>query len=153
MWQILQQAQYFDKIVDVPVLEAMAVFPPLKLVQNNRWKSHRCNTLTGSLVCLLRDATPSSHHSRLHRERWMCHKVPFLDRMVGVPVEMQRQAPQETIEETIEVPKIVSQDRNPQRTAEQVTDIPVPQVVEEVMEVCKVFSQNQCSTANRGADY
>ena len=47
------------------------------------------------------------------------------------------------IEETIEVPKIVSQDRIPQRNAEPVMDIPVPQVVEEFAEVFKVFFQNR----------
>ena len=62
-------------------------------------------------------------------------QVQFLDRMDGVPVVIIRQAPQETIEETIEVPKSVSQGRIPQRTAEQITDFPVSQVVEELIEV------------------
>ena len=43
---------------------------------------------------------------------------------------MRRQVPQETIE----ILKTVSQDRIPQRTAEQITDTPVPQVVEELVE-------------------
>ena len=62
-------------------------------------------------------------------------QVQFFDRMDGVPVVRQRQAPQETIEETIEVPKTVSQGRIPQRTAEQITDSPGSQVVENLIEV------------------
>ena len=69
-------------------------------------------------------------------------QVQFLDRMAGVPVVTQRQTPQETIEET-KVPKVVSQDRIPQRTAEQVMDIPVLQVVVEIIEVFKVFVQDR----------
>ena len=69
-------------------------------------------------------------------------QIQFLVRMAGVPVVTQRQTPQETIEET-KVPKVVSQDRIPQRTAEQVMDIPVPQVVEEIIEVFKVFVQDR----------
>ena len=42
----------------------------------------------------------------------------------------------------VEVPKIVSQDKIPQRTAEQVMDIPVPQVVEEIIEVYEVFDRD-----------
>ena len=61
-------------------------------------------------------------------------QVQFLDRMAGVSVVTQRQTPQETIEET-KVHKIVSQDRIQQQTAEQITDTPVPQVVEEIIEV------------------
>ena len=52
-------------------------------------------------------------------------QVQFLDRVPDVPVATQ----------LVEVPKIVSQDRIPQRTAEQVMDIPVPRVVEEIIEV------------------
>ena len=65
-------------------------------------------------------------------------RVQFLDRVVDVPVVMQRQAPQETIE----VSKIVSQDRIPQRTAEQVMNTPVPQIVEEIIEVFEVFDRD-----------
>ena len=42
-----------------------------------------------------------------------------------------------------QVPKIVSLDRIPQRTAEQVRDIPVSQVVEEFAVVSEVFFQNR----------
>ena len=69
-------------------------------------------------------------------------QVQFLDRTAGVPVVTQRQTPQETIEET-KVPKIVSQDRIPQRTAEQAMDAPVPQVTEEIIEALKVFVQDR----------
>ena len=50
-------------------------------------------------------------------------QVQFLDRVPDVPVATQ----------LVEVPKIVSQDKIQQRTAEQVMDIPVPQVVEEII--------------------
>ena len=66
-------------------------------------------------------------------------QVQFLDRMAGVPVVIQRQAPQETIE----VPKTVSQDRIPQRTTEQVMDTPVPQVAKEIIEMFNVFLQSR----------
>ena len=85
-------------------------------------------------------------------------RVQSLDRVVDVPVLIQRQAPQETIE----ILKTVSQDRISQRTAEQiadtlvpqvvdelaeafheqVVDIPVPQVAEEFIEAFNVFSQS-----------
>ena len=42
-----------------------------------------------------------------------------------------------------QVPKIVSLDRIPQRTAEQVKDIPITQVPEEFVEVSEVFFQNR----------
>ena len=70
--------------------------------------------------------------------------------MDGTLVVKQRQAPQETVEvpqaqytdRIIDVlvtaqcraPKIVSQDRIPQRIVEQITDTPVPQVTEELVE-------------------
>ena len=38
----------------------------------------------------------------------------------------------------MEVPKTVSQDRIQQRNVEQIVDVPVPQVVEELVEVFKV---------------
>ena len=47
-------------------------------------------------------------------------KVQIIDRTVGVPVVIQRQ----TTQETVEVPKTVSQDRIPQRAAEQAIDAP-----------------------------
>ena len=59
-------------------------------------------------------------------------QVQFLDRVPDVPVATQ----------LVEVPKIVSQDKIPQRTAEQVMDIPVPQVVEECIEVFEVFDRD-----------
>ena len=62
-------------------------------------------------------------------------QVQFLDRMVGVPVVTQHK--------TIEVPKTVSQDRIPQRTAEPVLDIPVPHAVEEIIGVFRVFVQDR----------
>ena len=65
-------------------------------------------------------------------------QVQFCDRVVDVPVVMQVPVTQETIE----ILKTVSQDRIPQRTAEQITDTPVPQVAEEFVEVFNVFSQN-----------
>ena len=41
------------------------------------------------------------------------------------------------------MPKTVSQNRTQQQTEEQVINAPVPQVVEELVEVSKVFSQNR----------
>ena len=59
-------------------------------------------------------------------------QVQFLDRVPDIPVATQ----------LVEVPKIVSQDKIPQRTAEQVMDIPVPHVVEEIIEAFEVFDRN-----------
>ena len=59
-------------------------------------------------------------------------QVQFLDRVPDAPVATQ----------LVEVPKIVSQDKIPQRTAEQVMDIPVPQVVEEIIKVFEVFDRD-----------
>ena len=43
----------------------------------------------------------------------------------------------------MEVQKTVLQDRTLQRTEEQVVDVPFPQVVEKLVEVSRVFSQNR----------
>ena len=66
-------------------------------------------------------------------------QVQILDRTVGVPVVIQGQ----TTQETTQIPKTVSQDRIQQRAAEQITDTPVPQVVEEFAKVFNVFSQSR----------
>ena len=50
-------------------------------------------------------------------------RVQFLDRMNGIPEN-------------------VSQDRIPQRTAEQITDAPVPRVTGELVEAFKVFDRD-----------
>ena len=47
------------------------------------------------------------------------------------------------IEEVVEVPKIVSQDRIQKRTVEQIVYIPVPQIVEELVEGFKVLSEDR----------
>ena len=46
---------------------------------------------------------------------------------------------EEKVQKTVEVPQVQHTDRIPQRTAEPVMDIPVPQVVEEIVEVFLVF--------------
>ena len=43
----------------------------------------------------------------------------------------------------MEVPNTVAQDRIKQRTVEHISEIPVPQVVEELVEVFKVFPQDR----------
>ena len=65
-------------------------------------------------------------------------QVQFLDRVPDVPVATQ----------LVEVPKIVSQDRIPQRTAEQAVDAPVPQVTEEILEMFNVLSQDRVQQRN-----
>ena len=47
------------------------------------------------------------------------------------------------LQQFVEVPKTVSQDRIQQRTLEQISDTPVPQVVEELVEVITVFVQDR----------
>ena len=47
-----------------------------------------------------------------------------------------------TAEQLVDVPKIVSPDRIQQRTLEQTSDIPVPQVVAKLVEVFTHFSQD-----------
>ena len=49
----------------------------------------------------------------------------------------------EKVEQLVEVPKTVLQDRIQQRTVEQIVDARVPQAVEELAEVSKVFSQDR----------
>ena len=83
--------------------------------------------------------------------------VQFLDLAVDVPVMMQRQAPQERIQErlaaetnvhvphviekTIEVVKFIPQERVQNRTVSQIIDVPVPRVMEEILEVETRMSQ------------
>ena len=58
-------------------------------------------------------------------------QVQFLDRMVDVPIEETK------------IPKIVSQDRIPQRAVEQVVDTLIPQIVEGIIEVFKTFIRDR----------
>ena len=53
-----------------------------------------------------------------------------------VPVVMQRLVPTiQTVQKTVEVIQLVPQERIQERIAEQVVDIPLPQIMEEMMEV------------------
>ena len=49
---------------------------------------------------------------------------------------------EQILNDPVEVPNTVAQDRNKQRTVEHISEIPVPQVVEELVEVFKVFPQD-----------
>ena len=75
--------------------------------------------------------------------------------VVDLPVVMQCRIPAtQAVQKAVEVPQVqfldrmdgipetVSQDRIPQRTAEQITDAPVPQVTGELVEDFNVFSQS-----------
>ena len=57
------------------------------------------------------------------------------------------------IEQFVEVPKFVSQDRTQQRTLTQISDTPVPQVVEELVEGLRSLLPGWGSTAFGGADF
>ena len=127
------QQHIVDEIVDVPVLEVME--ETIEVVQHNPQKQVQCVDKIIDVPVVMQRQVPTSPTVQKTVE---VSQVQFLDRMVGVPVVLQRQAPQETIE----VPKTVSQDRIPQRTTEQATDTPVPQVAEEIIEICNVFSQS-----------
>ena len=96
------------------------------------------------------DVQYANHIVQTVEETMEVPQVQYSDRIVDLPVVMQRRVPtvqtaQRTVEvpQTIEVPKIVSQDRIPQRIAEQAMDTPVPQVIEELLEVFNVFLQNR----------
>ena len=53
-----------------------------------------------------------------------------------VPVVMQRQVPTiQTVQKAVEVIQLVPHERIQERIAEQVVDIPLPQIMEEMMEV------------------
>ena len=58
----------------------------------------------------------------------------------------------ETVGQSVKLPSTVSEDRIQERTAERIADIPVPQVVEELVEVSKVFPSGQESAVLCGAD-
>ena len=66
--------------------------------------------------------------------------IQYIGKIDDVSVATQRRIP---AHRTVEVSKIVSQDRIQQRTAEQITDTPVPQVAEEVIEMFNMFSQDR----------
>ena len=85
-------------------------------------------------------------------------RAQYIDKTVDVPDVTQRRVStiqtaqvdrmiDVSIEET-KIPKIVSQDKIPQRTAEQVMDIPVPQVTEESIEMFNVLSQDRVQQRN-----
>ena len=48
----------------------------------------------------------------------------------------------------VEVVQIIPQERIQLRIVEQVFDVPVPQVVEEILEVIKVFHKSGCPSAS-----
>ena len=61
-------------------------------------------------------------------------QVQYIDTMIVVPVAMQRQAPTiQTVQKTVEVIQLVPQERIQERIAEQVVDIPLPQIMEEML--------------------
>ena len=79
-------------------------------------------------------------------------QVQYIDQIVDLPVVMQCQIPAiQAVQKAVEVPQVqfldrmdgilktVFQDRIPQRTAEQLVDIPVPQVTEESLR-CSMHS-------------
>ena len=75
--------------------------------------------------------------------------MQYSDRIVDLPVVTQRRISTiQTAQRTVEVLKIVSQDRIPQQTAEQLVDIPVPQVTEEIIEMSNVLSQDRVQQRN-----
>ena len=53
------------------------------------------------------------------------------------------------VPEMVEVPKTVSQDKIQQRIVEQIIDVPVSQVVKELVEVSKVFPQDSTVLRSR----
>ena len=59
----------------------------------------------------------------------------------------------EMVKQLVEAPETVSHDRIQQRTVEQIVDAPVPQAVEELAEVFRMFLPEQDSTARCGADH
>ena len=63
-------------------------------------------------------------------------QMQYSDGIVDLPAVTQRRIPTiQTAQRTVEVPNVVSQDRIPQRTVEQVIDTLIPQIVEEIIEV------------------
>ena len=96
---------------------------------------------------------------RRSRGRWKTvevQRVQFLARVVGVPVVLQRQVPQERVqdciveetvacveEETTEVVKHGSLERVLNYAVEQCVDVPHPLIQEETVEVIPLTRQNQ----------
>eukprot|EP00971_Amphidinium_carterae_P180775 3585682-Amphidinium_carterae.1 len=60
----------------------------------------------------------------------------MVEQIVDVPVP-------QTVEEIINVPKIIPQERVQNRTVEMVVDVPVPQTVEEIVTVPKIIPQEK----------
>ena len=68
----------------------------------------------------------------------------FVEQNIESPVEQNLDVPiPQMIEQLKEVPKMVSQNKIPRRTAEEIVDVPVPKVVEEHVGITKVSSQNR----------
>eukprot|EP00971_Amphidinium_carterae_P294816 5853820-Amphidinium_carterae.1 len=60
----------------------------------------------------------------------------MVEQIVDVPVP-------QTVEEVVQVPRIIPQEQTVQRTVEQIVDVPVPQTVEEVVQVPRIIPQEQ----------
>eukprot|EP00971_Amphidinium_carterae_P172822 3425841-Amphidinium_carterae.1 len=59
-----------------------------------------------------------------------------VEQILDVPVP-------QTVEEIVNVPKIVPQERVQNRVVEQIVDVPVPQTVEEIVNVPKIVPQER----------
>ena len=116
-----------SKTVDVSMVsERQAPQKALKTVEAPQMQySDRIVDLLAVMQCRVSTIQPV-------RKTVEAPQVQFLDRVPDVPVATQR----------VEVPKIVSQDKITQRTAEQVMDIPVPRIVEEIIESFEVFDRD-----------
>ena len=137
-----------DKVTDVPVVlqrEAPMIQKMLKTADDS--------TIRGKIAELLRLNTSESEDEQPSLKEYV--DVPYAnlitqtlektvevpqmqctDGIVGVPVVTQRRIPTvQTAQRTVEVPKIVSHDRIPQRTVEWLLDTLIPQIIEEIIEV------------------
>ena len=69
-------------------------------------------------------------------------ELQTVERIEEIVQTVQRPVEQ-IVEQRVEVPKIIPQERVQQRTVEQIVDVPVPQVVEEIVEVAKIIPQER----------
>ena len=139
-----------DKVTDVPVVLQRQVPVPQPFVQTEEQPHPVPQVMTQEVVVPVAwpyteyvDVPYANPIAQTVEKTVEVPQVQYTDKIVGVLVVTQCRIPTiQTAQRTVEVLKIVSQDRIPQRTVEQLIDTLILQIVEEI-EVFKVFIQDR----------
>ena len=121
---------------------------------------HENSTVRTKVAELLKLSDSAPEDEQLDLKEYVdCTKGELNDETIDMPVVRQGRVPTiQPVQKTVEVPQVqffdrmidvpIEETKIPQRTAEQVMDIPVPQVAEKSIEVFNVLSQDRVQQRN-----